>query len=116
MSVRNHERRTIMAKELTSQEFQTEVLNSTEPVLVDFFATWCGPCKMMAPIIDQLSEEMSGKAKVYKIDVDQARDLAAQYSIMSVPTLVFFKDGEVVDQMVGAAPKDKLIDKLNTLM
>ncbi|NLK22089.1 MAG: thioredoxin [Epulopiscium sp.] len=105
-----------MAKELTSQEFQTEVLNSTEPVLVDFFATWCGPCKMMAPIIDQLSEEMSGKAKVYKIDVDQARDLAAQYSIMSVPTLVFFKDGEVVDQMVGAAPKDKLIDKLNTLM
>lgn len=105
-----------MAKQLTTQEFQSEVLESTEPVLVDFFATWCGPCKMMAPVIDQLSEEMNGKAKVYKIDVDQARDIAAKYSIMSVPTLVFFKNGEVADQIIGAAPKDRLIEKINELI
>ncbi|WP_058485920.1 thioredoxin [Defluviitalea phaphyphila] len=105
-----------MAKQITSSEFEAEVLQSKEPVLVDFFATWCGPCKMMAPIIDQLSEEMEGKAKVYKIDVDESRDLAAKYSIMSVPTIVFFKNGEIADQIVGAVPKEKLVDKLNALL
>ncbi|HOA81668.1 MAG TPA: thioredoxin [Defluviitaleaceae bacterium] len=104
-----------MAKELTSQEFQSEVLEATELVLVDFFATWCGPCKMMSPIIDQLAEEMKGKAKVYKVDVDQARDLAAKYRIMSVPTLIFFKNGEVVEQIPNAVGKDKLIEKINEL-
>lgn len=105
-----------MAKQLTPQEFQTEVLESNELVLVDFFATWCGPCKMMAPVIDQLSEEMDGKAKIYKVDVDEARDLAAKYRIMSVPTLMFFKNGEVADQIMGAVPKDKLVDKINALV
>lgn len=105
-----------MAKQLTNQEFQTEVLDSKELVLVDFFATWCGPCKMMAPVIDQLAEEMDGKAKVFKIDVDEARDLAAKYRIMSVPTLMFFKNGEVVDQIMGAVPKDRLVDKINALI
>jgi thioredoxin 1 len=105
-----------MAKQLTPQEFQSEVLDSKELVLVDFFATWCGPCKMMAPVIDQLSEEMDGKAKIFKIDVDEARDLAAKYRIMSVPTLMFFKNGEVADQIMGAVPKDKLVDKINALV
>ncbi|MDK2786906.1 MAG: thioredoxin 1 [Epulopiscium sp.] len=105
-----------MAKQLTAQEFQTEVLDSKELVLVDFFATWCGPCKMMAPVIDQLAEEMDGKAKIFKIDVDEARDLAAKYRIMSVPTLMFFKNGEVVDQIMGAVPKDRLVDKINALI
>ena len=105
-----------MAKQLTPQEFQTEVLDSKELVLVDFFATWCGPCKMMAPVIDQLAEEMDGKAKIFKIDVDEARDLAAKYRIMSVPTLMFFKNGEVVDQIMGAVPKDRLVDKINALI
>ena len=105
-----------MAKQLTNQEFQTEVLDSKELVLVDFFATWCGPCKMMAPVIDQLAEEMDGKAKVFRIDVDEVRDLAAKYRIMSVPTLMFFKNGEVVDQIMGAVPKDRLVDKINALI
>ncbi|NLK98073.1 MAG: thioredoxin [Epulopiscium sp.] len=105
-----------MAKQLTNQEFQTEVLDSKELVLVDFFATWCGPCKMMAPVIDQLAEEMDGKAKIFKVDVDEARDLAAKYRIMSVPTLMFFKNGEVVDQIMGAVPKDRLVDKINALI
>ena len=105
-----------MAKQLTPQEFQSEVLDSKELVLVDFFATWCGPCKMMAPVIDQLAEEMDGKAKIFKIDVDEARDLAAKYRIMSVPTLMFFKNGEVVDQIMGAVPKDRLVDKINALI
>jgi len=105
-----------MAKQLTPQEFQSEVLDSKELVLVDFFATWCGPCKMMAPVIDQLAEEMDGKAKIFKVDVDEARDLAAKYRIMSVPTLMFFKNGEVVDQIMGAVPKDRLVDKINALI
>jgi thioredoxin 1 len=105
-----------MAKQLTPQEFQSEVLDSKDLVLVDFFATWCGPCKMMAPVIDQLAEEMDGKAKIFKIDVDEARDLAAKYRIMSVPTLMFFKNGEVVDQIMGAVPKDRLVDKINALI
>jgi len=105
-----------MAKQLTPQEFQSEVLDSKDLVLVDFFATWCGPCKMMAPVIDQLAEEMDGKVKIFKIDVDEARDLAAKYRIMSVPTLMFFKNGEVVDQIMGAVPKDRLVDKINALI
>ena len=105
-----------MAKQLTPQEFQSEVLDSKDLVFVDFFATWCGPCKMMAPVIDQLAEEMDGKAKIFKIDVDEARDLAAKYRIMSVPTLMFFKNGEVVDQIMGAVPKDRLVDKINALI
>ena len=104
-----------MAKELNAQEFQTEVLEASELVLVDFFATWCGPCKMMAPIVDQVSEEMKGKAQVYKIDVDQARDLAAKYRIMSVPTFIFFKNGEVVEKIPNAVSKETLIEKINEL-
>ncbi|NLL71466.1 MAG: thioredoxin [Epulopiscium sp.] len=105
-----------MAKHLQNVDFQTEVLDADQPVLVDFYATWCGPCKMIAPVIDQLAEEMEGKAKVFKVDVDQAGELAAKYRIMSVPTLLFFKNGELVDQVMGAVPKAQLETKLNQLL
>lgn len=104
-----------MAFVVNSQNFETEVLQSNIPVLVDFFATWCGPCKMIAPTIDQLSTEFSGKVKIVKLDVDEARDIAAQYNIMSVPTLMVFKNGEVVDKVLGAQSKSALEAKLNNL-
>lgn len=101
-----------MAKELNSVEFQSEVLNSKDTVLVDFSATWCGPCKMLAPIIDELSTEMEGKAKVYKIDVDKSGDIAQKYNIMGVPTVMIFKNGKAVDKMVGFQPKNNIKSKL----
>ena len=105
-----------MAKIISGVEFETEVLKSDVPVLVDFFAEWCGPCKMIAPILDSVSAELEGKAKVVKVDIDQSMALAAKYKVMSVPTLVFIKNGEVVDQVVGATSKDMLTGKLNALM
>ena len=104
-----------MALVLTSENFDQEVLKSDIPVLVDFFATWCGPCKMIAPTIDQLAGEYEGKVKVGKLDVDQARDIASEYGIMSVPTLLIFKNGEIVDKILGAVPKANLEAKLNSL-
>lgn len=101
-----------MAVHVTGADFETQVLQADKPVLVDFYATWCGPCKMISPIIDQLATEMEDKAKVVKIDVDQARDVASKYKVMSVPTLMIFKNGEVVDQILGAVPKDRLVEKL----
>jgi thioredoxin 1 len=101
-----------MAKELNSSEFQSEVLNSKDTILVDFSATWCGPCKMLSPIIDELSKEMEGKAKVYKVDVDKSGDIAQKYNIMGVPTVMFFKDGKAVDKIVGFQPKNMIKDKL----
>lgn len=85
--------------------FKTEVLESTQPVLVDFFATWCGPCKMLAPVIDQLAQEQEGKVKVVKVDVDEVEAAAMDYGVMSIPTLILFKDGEPVDQKVGVVSK-----------
>lgn len=105
-----------MAIHITSNEFDKVVLKSEVPVLVDFFATWCNPCKMIAPSIDQLSTEMEGKAKVVKVDIDQSSDVAGNYKVMSVPTLVFFKGGKAVDQIVGAVPKGMIENKLNSLM
>ena len=102
-----------MARELNSSEFQNEVLNSNGAVLVDFSATWCGPCKMLAPIVEELSSEMKGKAKVFKVDVDKSGDIAQKYNIMSVPTVMIFKKGNVVDKMVGFKSKDVLKNKLN---
>ena len=93
---------------VTGENFKSEVLEANLPVLVDFFAEWCGPCKMVSPIVDQLAGEYAGKLKVCKVDVDQAQDLAGEYGVMSVPTIVFFKGGEKVNQVVGALPKDKL--------
>ena len=93
---------------LTDANFQKEVLENPEPVLVDFFAEWCGPCKMVSPVVEELSGTYSGRLKVVKVDIDRAQDIAGQYGIMSVPTLMIFKNGEMADQKVGALPKDQL--------
>ena len=90
---------------LTEKNFETEVLKSSQPVLVDFWATWCGPCKMIAPLLDELAEAYQGRAKIGKVDVDQESNLAARYGIQAIPTLLLFKDGQVVGQMVGAKGK-----------
>lgn len=105
-----------MATNVTEANFQSEVLDSEQPVLVDFWAEWCGPCKMIGPILDQLSGEIDGQAKIAKVNVDDARDLAVKYNVRSIPLLLFFKNGEVKDQIVGAnATKDQLKAKLLAL-
>ena len=99
-----------------SQNFKSEVLESKQPVLVDFWAEWCGPCRMIAPVIEQLAAEFDGKAKIVKVNVDDDPAIAEQYAIRSIPTLLFFRDGKVVEQLVGAAPKAALADKLANLI
>jgi thioredoxin 1 len=99
--------------ELSEINFEQEVLKSNTPVLVDFWAVWCGPCKMIAPIVDELSVEYEGKLKIGKVDVDNHQQIAMQYGIRSIPTLLIFKDGKVVEQIVGAAPKKSLVEKLS---
>ena len=91
-----------------TSNFQSEVLESTEPVVVDFWAEWCGPCKMIAPSLEEISAEMAGKIKVVKLNIDENPDLAAQYGVRSIPTLAMFKGGEVADIKVGASPKSAL--------
>jgi thioredoxin 1 len=100
------------ALNVTSQDFEAEVLKSDLPVLVDFWAEWCGPCKMVGPVIDEIAEELQGKLKVVKVNVDDAQDLAGSYEVMSIPTLLLFKGGEIVEQMVGALSKDLLSEKI----
>ena len=102
-----------MAKKVNSSEFKSEVLDHKGVVLVDFFATWCGPCKALTPIVDKLSEEMSGKVKIVKVDIDENSALATEYRVMSVPTMKLFKDGEVGETLVGLRPESELRDKLN---
>ena len=102
------------ALHLDEKNFESEVLKSSLPVLVDFWAPWCGPCKMIAPIIDQLSVELQDKIKIAKVNVDESPQLAGQFNVMSIPTLLIFKGGKPVDQIVGAMPKEKLLAKLNT--
>ncbi|MBI1808247.1 MAG: thioredoxin [Ignavibacteria bacterium] len=92
--------------------FQAEVLSSDKPVLVDFWAIWCGPCKMIAPIVEELAKEYDGKLKVMKMDVDANPRTAMQYGIRSIPTLMVFKGGQVVEQIIGAVPKRHLLDKV----
>ena len=99
-------------KVLNEIEFVKSVEESEDLVLVDFYAEWCGPCKMMAPILDQISEEVKDFAKVYKVDIDESQNLAVKYDIMAVPTMKIFKNGEVVEEIVGFQTKDGIIDKL----
>lgn len=93
---------------VTASDFQEKVLGSDVPVLIDFWAEWCGPCKAIGPSIEQLATEYEGRAKVFKVDVDADGELASQYGVMSIPALLVFKGGKVVDQMVGAAPKPQI--------
>jgi thioredoxin 1 len=100
-----------MKVELTTENFKDEVLESDVPVLVDFWAEWCMPCKMIAPVLDEMSSEYEGKLKIGKLNVDEQAELAAQYNIVSIPTMLVFKDGEVVNQQIGAVPRLR-IEKL----
>ena len=105
-----------MAKEFTTENFNQEVLQSKLPVLVDFWAEWCGPCRMISPLIDELDADYKDQAVIGKVNVDSESDISAQYGITSIPTLLFFKDGEVVDKHVGSASKSQLEEKLNSLI
>jgi thioredoxin 1 len=104
-----------MAKDTVAVQdasFKAEVLDSSVPVLVDFWATWCAPCKAIAPALDELATQYKGKVKIAKVDVDESNTVAQQYGIRSIPTLLLFKGGKVVDQLVGAVPKTKLEDTI----
>jgi thioredoxin 1 len=101
------------AKELTGADFDAEVLQSDIPVLVDFWAPWCGPCRMMGPILDAVAEKYDGRVKVGKVNVDEAGDLAGKYGVRSIPTLIIFKGGEQADMVVGAVPEAELTQRLD---
>ena len=101
-----------MAKIATNTSFD-ELLQSEKLVIVDFWATWCGPCRMLSPLLDEVEAEMEDKVEVVKVNVDDADDIAMRFRIMSIPTLLFFKNGEMVDRSVGAMPKSALVDKIN---
>ena len=97
---------------LTEQNFDAEVLKSELPVLVDFWAEWCGPCRMLTPVIEDVAKDLAGKLKVGKINVDECQELASKFNILSIPTLIVFKQGKPIDQMVGAMSKDQLLNKI----
>ena len=101
-----------MSEIVTSSDFQSKVLDAQGPVLVDIFATWCGPCKMLAPSIDEVDGVSAGKAAVYKLDIDQSPDIAQRYGVMSVPTLMVFENGQVKKQAVGVQPKQSVLSML----
>lgn len=105
-----------MALELTDANFDELVIKSDKPVLVDFWAEWCGPCRMVGPLVEELSKEYDGKAVVGKVDVDNNPGISARFGIRNIPTLLFFKGGEVVDKQVGAVPKTVLAGKLDAQM
>ncbi len=103
-------------KSLNSTNFDQEVLKSDVPVLVDLCAEWCGPCKALSPILDEIATELSGKATVMKVNVDEAGDLAQKYGIRGIPTLIFFKNGEVKSTLVGNQPKQEIVKNINSLI
>lgn len=100
-------------QEVTDQNFESEVLKSSVPVLVDFWAPWCGPCRLISPIVEELSKEHAGKLKVVKVNTDDNPDTATNYHISGIPSLLLFKDGQVADQKVGAVPKNTLQDMVS---
>ncbi len=106
----------IMAKELTAGNFDEVVLQSEQPVMVDFWAQWCGPCKIIGPIIEEIHAEYQGKAAIGKVDVDQQQELASRFGIRNIPTILFFKNGQIVDKITGAAPKREFTNKLDRLI
>ncbi len=98
------------------ENFEKEVLQSENPVMVDFWATWCVPCRMIAPIVERLAEKYAGRLKVAKLDVDKNQELAIRYQVMSIPTLLFFKNGQVVDRIIGAVKEQEIVQKIEALL
>ena len=102
--------------ELTDQNFNQEVIKNSRPVLVDFFAEWCGPCKMQAPIIDELNKEYENRVRVFKLDVDKNQQTAQDYQVMSIPTIVLFKNGKEIERLMGLQQKPVLTERINNLL
>ncbi len=105
-----------MINTISSETFENEVIKSSEPVLVDFFATWCGPCKMVGPVLEKLSEDYAGKVKFAKLDIDKAEELALKYNVFSVPSMLIFKNGEEAGRIVGALPPAEISRKIDELI
>lgn len=101
---------------ITDDNFETEVLNSDLPVLIDFWAVWCGPCKIIAPIVEQIAEEYNGKLKVGKLDVDSNQESSIKYGVRSIPTLLLFKNGQVKETVIGAVAKQNILHKINSIL
>jgi thioredoxin 1 len=102
--------------EITDDNFETEVIKSDKPVLIDFWAVWCGPCKLIAPIVEEIAVEYDGKVKVGKLDVDSNQQTSIKFGVRSIPTLLLFKDGKLKDTIIGAVPKKNIVDKLNSAL
>jgi thioredoxin 1 len=102
--------------EITDDNFETEVIKSDKPVLIDFWAVWCGPCKLIAPIVEELAAEYDGKVKIGKLDVDSNQQTAIKFGVRSIPTLLLFKDGKLKETIIGAVPKKNIVDKLITAL
>ena len=101
-----------MAKELTAANFEADVVSAAKPVLVDFWAEWCGPCRALSPIVEEVADELADKIDVYKCNVDEQGELAQQFSIMPIPTLILFKNGQIAHKMVGSMPKARLVSEI----
>jgi len=110
------DRRTMKPVTLTDDNFEKEVINSDKPVLIDFWAVWCGPCKIIAPVVEELAAEYEGKVKVGKLDVDENQQASIKYGVRSIPTLLIFKNGKVKDTIIGAVPKSQIVQKLNAAL